>query len=83
MNNIGNLFPPDNNLNQIRQQIEGLSFANAAQRLPKIRCPICRNLGQYFIFDRGPHLGIRCLGCQRENPFRELGLHWLPKGERT
>ena len=83
MPNIGDLFPPDNNLNLIKQQLEGLTLANARERLPRITCPICRNVGQYFIFNRGPHLGILCLKCQRENPFRELGFHWLPKGERA
>lgn len=79
MPDINDLFPPDKQLKEITNQIRGLTRENAPERLAKIACAKCRYPGQYYLFDRGPHLGILCLRCNSEHPFMRLGVMWLKK----
>lgn len=77
MADIINPFPTNKQLELVRQQIHGLTRNNATERLPKIRCALCKNLGQFFLFGNSPYVGILCLNCGRDHPFRSLGLMWL------
>lgn len=79
---IADLFPPDkplqDQLQNIATALRGLSRENAPARLATIPCPLCRTTGRFALFEKGPHVGIVCLGCGREHPFRTLRVMWLP-----
>lgn len=90
MTNVDNRFQPDKLKYATRKPdgdlfpqpgpppIKGVTRENFATRLVVEKCPKCGITGCFNSFPSGPHLGIVCLACGREHPFRGRGLMWLP-----
>ena len=67
------LFP-----NNPKNSLTGLTRQNARLRLANLSCPRCTAVGRFRTFNKSTHVGIECLACGREHPFRSRGVMWLP-----
>lgn len=59
-------------------KLTGITRQNVAQRLAAEPCPLCGSVGNFTLFDKGPHVGVGCGSCGREHIFRSRGLMWVP-----
>jgi hypothetical protein len=70
--NIDNLFPPDN-----PKPLTGVYRQNALRRLRAELCPLCGAVGDFQLFNKAMHVGVRCAACNKEHPLRSRGVMWL------
>lgn len=58
--------------------LSNINQHNAVSRLKSEHCPLCGMVGQFSLFPKGPHHGIRCNACGGQHIFRSQGLFWVP-----